>query len=612
MTLALLSTILQQDFGHAAFRPLQAEAASAFLAGKDALVVMPTGAGKSLCFQVPALALARAGRGVTLVVSPLVALMDDQVAALRARGIKAAALHSSLPFSEQKQTLASLEDHVLIYTSPERLANERVRALLKSRQIARAVVDEAHCISEWGHDFRPEYRTLAWLKQTLGVAVMALTATATAQVREDIVSSLELEAPLCLVGSFARKNLVFGVVHPGAKQTRTQWAIEKLLEAGFAEKPAPGRAIVYTATRKRTTEVQRALRKAGIRADHYHAGRRDSAREKARRAFAEGKTPVLVATSAFGMGIDIPDVRMVLHVESPGSIEAYYQQAGRAGRDGLAAECWLAFSPADARTHALLRRGQESEQALLSFAALERYAWANTCRERSIVQHFGDEAADDCGRCDACTAPDGVHTMLAAARAESREKATRERVKQNEDAAFPIDETDLALIESCVDDLRKPVGRRLIVKTLRGSNARDVKRKGLAKNRCFGALRSVPEVAVFAAIDGLLAAGKLAVKGKKYPTLWIADKPVRPRKPASSTKRAQGSGLERALRNLRQREARRRRIKVYQVFNNRTLEELAQKRPKTHEDLLEVWGMGNERAAKYGEVLLETIATHVA
>lgn len=579
------------------------------MAGCDALVVMPTGGGKSLCFQVPALALARAGEGVTLVVSPLVALMNDQVAALRARGVKAAALHSGVPFREQKQTLAALEDYTLVYTSPERLANERVRALLTTQRIARAVVDEAHCISEWGHDFRPEYRTLAWLKQTLGVPVMALTATATARVREDIATSLNLDAPARFLGSFARKNLMLGVVHPGARKTRTQWAIETLLAAGFGEKRVTGRAIVYAATRKRTTEVQRALRKAGIRAGHYHAGRRDSAREKAQLAFSEGKTPVLVATSAFGMGIDIADVRLVLHVESPGSLEAYYQQAGRAGRDGAPAQCWLAFSPADARTQALLQRGRESESALASFAVLERYAWANTCREQAIVQHFADAAGEPCGHCDACAAPDLVAAMLETARAESHEKVVRVREKQSEDAAVTLDDTDLALIESCIDDLRKPVGRRLIVKTLRGSSARDVKRKGLAKNRCYGALRSAPEVAVFAAIDSLLSQGKLAVKGKKYPTLWIANKAVRPRKEGAAAKRTEG-GLERALKNLRQREARRRRIKAYQVFNNKTLQELASKRPTTREDLLAVWGMGDERTAKYGALLLETIASH--
>jgi ATP-dependent DNA helicase RecQ len=599
---------LDRSFGLTALRPQQALAIEAFLDSQDVLVVLPTGYGKSLCFQLPAVTLARRGEGCTLVVSPLIALMNDQVSALRARGVRAFALHSGVPWSEQSAVLDDLGAADLVYVSPERLESSRVRKAVRS--VARVVIDEAHCISEWGHDFRPEYAKLGWLKGELGAPIMALTATATARVREHIVASLALRDPVRVDGPSLRPNLRFQVALSTQKDSRTEWASELLTQRGFAQKKASGRAILYTATRKRAEVVQRALRKAGIRAGFYHAGRSDSARLGAQQKFQSGSTPVLVATSAFGMGIDMPDVRLVLHVEAPGTLESYVQQAGRAGRDGSPAECWLAFSPADARIHERLRGNKPTPGSIDGFRALEHYAYAAVCRQLLIATHLESSASGPCGACDVCLEPAAVEVQRE--RAHSlREASTRVRDdKREQELSVVLDDAELDTIFAFVDALAKPLGRRFVAHGLRGSRARAVSKKGLSKNPLFGALRSKPESAIFRGLDELLQQGLLVPKGIKYPTLWIAGKPVRSAREPGATKRApRGSPLENTLRNFRKSEAKRRRIKPYQVFQNRTLKALCELRPESLPQLREVWGIGEERVEKYGSRLLELCAS---
>lgn len=595
-----VQSLLAQVFGHASFRPLQREAVDAFLAGRDVLLVLPTGGGKSLCFQAPAVALAREGHGPTLVVSPLIALMDDQVAALRGRGVRAVALHSGIPWAEQRATLQDIASLELVYVSPERLQNGRFRQVVEAARFARAVVDEAHCISEWGHDFRPEYGALGFLKSELQLPIMALTATATPRVRNDIVQSLQLDAPLRLEGPSARPNLRFAVHVADKALTRTAWAAQLLTERGFAGRSAPGHAIVYTVTRKRAQEVQKALRSAGIKAGYYHAGRKDSARGKAHTLFESGKTPVLVATSAYGMGVDIPSVRMVLHVEAPATLEAYAQQAGRAGRDGLPAECWLAYSPADARIHARLAAGRTAKKSAEGFELLTSYAYGGQCRQLHIAQHFADASASACGSCDLCGDPSAAHRR-------AQPTASTAKAPDSSKPVVSLGEPELELVVAFIDALKKPVGRRLIVKGLRGSKARDVTKKRLTSNPHFGALHACPEESLFEALDTLLAQGLLVPKGQKYPTLWVAGKAVRPVRAKGARVVRKPGTLEAALKSYRRAEAKRRRIKPYQIFQNRTLMALCAERPRSQTQLLDIWGLGDERIRKYGADLLALI-----
>ena len=605
-----VSQTLASVFGHGSLREAQARAVSAVLEGRDTLVLMPTGGGKSLCYQLPAVLLSSAGEGLTLVVSPLVSLMEDQVEKLRARGIAAAALHRGTERQEKTRILGALREQALLYIAPERLKDARFLKKLREASPARLAVDEAHCISEWGHDFRPDYLALGDLVRALSVPVVAVTATATPKVADEIVSILGLRDPVRVTTPFGRENLSLTVEHHRGDIARNRRVAVLLKEAGLGKDPDNGRAVVYAATRARTTSLAKALRKEGLLVAHYHGGRTAGAREGAQQRFASGKQPVMVATTAFGMGIDHPDVRMVIHVQAPGTLEAYAQQAGRAGRDGKPARCVLLYGPGDTLTQERIRGEDPHPGSLDGFRALQDYAFSTVCRAVTLARRFGDESTGPCGRCDVCLSAEGVASAVAEARSEGKKRSQQKAEKRERDAAVVLTDAQKEDIIRFVDALRKPLGKRLVATGLRGGRSKPALRWKLPDNPAFGTLRGQPEGAVLLAIDELLSEGKLTPKGKKYPTLWIPNKRVRAVVERSAEPKPKKGGLRAALREMRKREARRRRWKPYQVFPDAALDAIVEKRPASVADLLALPGIGPARVEKFSDIILKIVRDH--
>jgi ATP-dependent DNA helicase RecQ len=393
-----------QRFGYQDFRPGQREVIEAVLQGRDVLAVMPTGQGKSLCFQLPA----ATRPGLTVVVSPLIALMKDQVDSLRVRGIAASSYHSGLMGLERDRVIQDMRlgRVQLLYLAPERMQHGWFVRALRAAGPSLLVVDEAHCISHWGPDFRPDYLRLSELRRQLDAPpCLALTATATVKVQEDICDRLELHRPHRVVTGFRRPNLAFSVEHCLARDDK-RLALERLLK-----KHTAGRVLIYCATRRHAEEVAAALSGIHAQVGHYHAGLPDDARREVHERFSRGNLSILVATNAFGMGIDTPDVRLVVHYDVPGSLDAYYQEAGRAGRDGAPASCVLLFRHGDVGTQEFFIRDasdpQRQEVCRDLLRRMVAYAYSQTCRQLSFLEYFGDVselALGPCARCDRCVA----------------------------------------------------------------------------------------------------------------------------------------------------------------------------------------------------------------
>jgi len=591
---------LKKYYGYDSFRPLQAEVIQAIYQKKDVLLLMPTGGGKSVCFQIPAVTM----EGTCIVVSPLISLMKDQVEALRANGIRAAFLNSSLAYQAQQQVENDLFHGRLdlLYTSPEKMASQEFMPLLRSAKICLFAIDEAHCISAWGHDFRPEYRQLKFLKKTFpNVPVIALTATADKLTRKDIVVQAELKSPEVFIASFDRPNLSLEV-RPGRKK------MEQILE--FVEKRPNQPGIIYCLARKTTESLAEKLRENGVNAAAYHAGLDDRTRPKVQEDFINDRTTVICATIAFGMGIDKGNVRWVIHYNLPKNIEGYYQEIGRSGRDGSDADTLLFYSAQDV---AMLREfitegdGQHREIQLAKLERMHQYATALICRRKILLNYFNETMLENCGNCDVCKNPpmyfDGTVIAQKALSAASR--------------------------------LGEQVGTGMLVDVLRGSKSYNLVSNGYDKIKTYGAGKDVRQEDWFFYLEQLVNQGLIEIayddhakvkltEGSK--SVLFSGQKVQLVRAEILQKRKEEEEAKTATRTKRTTERQRVRDELFEhlfqlrlqiglknglppyiVLSDITLEEMAASRPSTIGELSKISGFSEQKLEEYGRIFLDAI-----
>jgi ATP-dependent DNA helicase RecQ len=588
---------LQGVFGYSSFRPHQQAVIEELIAGRNAFVLMPTGGGKSLCYQIPALHR----EGVAIVVSPLISLMKDQVDALRASGVAAAFYNSALGSAEARRVLAQLHEHTLdlLYVSPERLMSADFMARLADVDIALFAIDEAHCVSQWGHDFRPEYQQLGALRQLFpGIPLVALTATADAQTRDDIVRVLALEEAGCHISGFDRPNIRYTVLEKHKP-------FEQLLR--FLE-PREGQAgIVYALSRKRVEEVAGKLQARGVRAAAYHAGLSADVREDVQDDFLRDELDVVVATVAFGMGIDKPNVRFVVHYDVPRHIEGYYQETGRAGRDGLASEALLLFGAQDVGTaRRLIENNENPVQKRIEvhkLNAMVGLAESSTCRRRVLLGYFGERLDRNCGNCDVCLNP-----------------------PEQFDATV---EAQKAL--SCVYRLGQGFGVGYVIEVLRGADNERIRARRHQQLSTYGLGSDRSEQEWTSIIRQLIHHGYLLQDIANYSVLKLTEQArpllrgdetlmlARPRIRESGKKKrpladmVQGpydEVLFEELRELRKRLAAEAGVPPYIVFGDATLLQMAREKPDDEVALLNISGVGQHKLEKYGSAFLDSIALY--